>query len=76
MAQRTIRSKRSMATLDGLKGFGLQPEQQPPPKRRRVEPPIDLSIAENWSIRPELVSLFQDVITEGLAPEVNTYCFN
>lgn len=65
-----------MATLDGLKGFGLQPEQQPPPKRRRVEPPIDLSIAENWSIRPELVSLFQDVITEGLAPEVNTYCFN
>ncbi|KAL3484361.1 PLP-dependent transferase [Aspergillus germanicus] len=73
MAQKTIRSKRSIAKLDGLKGFGLQPERQPPPKRRRAEASIDLSIAENWSIRPELVSLFQDAITGNLAPKHLSY---
>ncbi|BCS28405.1 aminotransferase gliI [Aspergillus puulaauensis] len=73
MAQRTIQSKRSVARLDGLKGFGLSSTQQSPPKRRRVESPIDLSIAENWSIRPELVSLFQDVIKNNLAAEHLSY---
>ncbi|KAL3459739.1 pyridoxal phosphate-dependent transferase [Aspergillus heterothallicus] len=66
MAQRTVRSKRSIAKLDGLKGFGLRGQQQPLPKRRRIETPIDLSIAENWSIRPELVSLFQNAIQNHL----------
>ncbi|KAJ0418006.1 PLP-dependent transferase [Aspergillus carlsbadensis] len=73
MAQRIIRSKRSIAKLDGLKGFGLQPEQQSAPKRRRFEAPIDLSIAENWLIRPELVSLFQNAIMENLGPEHLSY---
>ncbi|KIA75383.1 1-aminocyclopropane-1-carboxylate synthase [Aspergillus ustus] len=73
MAKPTIKSKRSIAKLDSLEGFGLRAEQQSSPKRRRIDTPIDLSIAENWSIRPELVSLFRDVIRNELSPEHLSY---
>ncbi|KAL2842716.1 pyridoxal phosphate-dependent transferase [Aspergillus pseudoustus] len=69
MANRMVKSKRSIASLNSLEGFGLRAEQQSSPKRRRIDIPIDLSIAENWSIRPELVSLFRDVIRNDLSPE-------
>ncbi|KAL4913032.1 pyridoxal phosphate-dependent transferase [Aspergillus aurantiobrunneus] len=73
MEQQMTPSNRAQANLQALHAFGFQPEQDGKQSQPPSEPPIDLSIAENWSIRPELVSLFQDAIQTSLTPEHLSY---
>ncbi|KAL5356677.1 hypothetical protein BJX96DRAFT_187400 [Aspergillus floccosus] len=58
-------SNRSRTTLASLGGFGFQTTQQAKPTESS-KTPIDASVAENWSIRPELLSLFKETLQSEL----------
>ncbi|KAL4783356.1 hypothetical protein BJX76DRAFT_368480 [Aspergillus varians] len=59
-------STRASTTLAALQGFGFQATPSVKPIQPTESTPIDASLAENWSIRPELISLFRDAIQSDL----------
>ncbi|KAL2869632.1 O-methyltransferase gliM [Aspergillus lucknowensis] len=64
-------SHRSRATLASLRKFGFQTTKQAkPPESGKT--PIDASLAENWTIRPELLSIFQDIFQTKLRDQART----
>ncbi|KAG2417905.1 hypothetical protein HFD88_001004 [Aspergillus terreus] len=72
MANLSGLSIRSRTTLASLRRFGFQTTQQAKPTESS-KTPIDASVAENWSIRPELLSLFQETLQTELGAQHLSY---
>lgn len=61
-------SERGWATVEGI----LPKIKDTVAERsKKVNTNIDLSTAENWLIRPELVNICKDAIDENLSPKVS-----
>jgi hypothetical protein len=70
MDAQCLLSRRSHATTEALQQFGFRPVQNATAPRVEGEAAIDLSVAENWCIRSEIISLFQDAVLTGLNDRV------
>jgi hypothetical protein len=73
MAERNHLSRRSKAISKTVLGNGTQAMMDAKAKSlsgKYKKTVYDLSVAENWSIRPELVKLFKKALQTGLNSEV------
>ncbi|RHZ46029.1 pyridoxal phosphate-dependent aminotransferase [Aspergillus thermomutatus] len=66
MASQSLLSRRSNATTEALQQFGFRAMQNASVPRVTGQAILDLSVAENWSIRSEVTSLFQEAVLAGL----------
>jgi hypothetical protein len=70
MDSQVLLSRRSQATTEALEEFGFRAVQNASAPRVDGQAIIDLSVAENWCIRSEIISLFQDAVLTGLNDRV------
>ncbi|GIJ86444.1 hypothetical protein Asppvi_005333 [Aspergillus pseudoviridinutans] len=66
MDSQCLLSRRSHASTEALQQFGFRAVQNPSAPRVNDEAAVDLSVAENWCIRSEMISLFQEAVLTGL----------
>jgi hypothetical protein len=63
-------SKRGWATVEGIMPKIKDAVAE---KSKKVNTNIDLSTAENWLLRPELVALCKDAVAQDLSARVSRF---
>ncbi|KAF7128641.1 hypothetical protein CNMCM5793_003492 [Aspergillus hiratsukae] len=73
MDSQFLLSRRAQATTEALEQFGFRAVQNAFAPRVDGQTILDLSVAENWCIRSEIISLFQDAVLTGLNDRLLSY---